>query len=101
MDKAIEGINERVRRQVIPPSDNTIFNRDRGINRVWRQNATWQGELRTDKAHRVLTFAFPVSTKSPRDGRTVHSAFVSTQIREERRPKSQNGQGQMENQPGY
>ena len=91
MDKAIEGMNEGVRRKVIPPGDNAVFNSDRGVNSVGGQNATRKGELNTNKTNTVLTFPFPPSAKSPPDERTVDLPFVSTEIQEERDPMLQNG----------
>ena len=92
MDKAIEGMNEGVRRKVIPPGDNAVFNSNRGVNSVGGQNATQKGELNTNKTNTVLTFPFPPSAKLPPDERTVDSPFASTEIQEERDPMLQNGQ---------
>jgi hypothetical protein len=67
MDKAIQRIDERVRRKVITPRDNTIFNGDRGVKSVGGQNTIQQGQLNTNRANRVLTFAFPASAILPLD----------------------------------
>lgn len=67
MDKTIQRMDEGVRRKVIPSRDDGIFNSNRGVKSVRWQNTIQQGQLNTNNANRVLTFAFPPSAISPLD----------------------------------